>query len=365
MTVSVRPTWKESAARTDFMERTLELARTYDVEEDKGLEIWPNESIPIPPLSEAKKAALSSLLWKTTHIDDTHEKHDERLFDAGQYLEVDARYFNDGREGAYPTAHLRFYPLVQMILMNNVLKKHGFQALLWDGWRSSTTQMDLFDEHADDLRDGHPEWGPEQIRASAQKFVSIATGHPFHPSPHVTGGAIDWTLADLDRNPVNMGCAFDDFSDVAATRYFEELATRRSLTPEEQVAQRNRRIHYRVSTNLGFANYPAEFWHSSLGDQMWGLDHDKDAFYGPAPFATAEKLLGPRTISVNRAGQIEVYQLLIRRLSNPFDAIHAVQTAIRALYVADGVDSPVGLTPKQIRDVIGQATGYSSKLLAD
>ena len=87
-----------------------------------------------------------------------------------------------------------------------------------------------------------------------------------------------------EAQPINMGTHFDDFSEVARTTYYENLKKQRELTSEEEEVLRNRRFLYKVMTDVGFENYPDEWWHYSLGDNMWAkLSGNPKAFYGGFP----------------------------------------------------------------------------------
>ncbi len=47
-------------------------------------------------------------------------------------------------------------------------------------------------------------------------------------------------------------------------------------------AQKNRKIMYQVLSDVGFVNYPTEYWHWSYGDRYWAYHQVQktDALYG-------------------------------------------------------------------------------------
>jgi D-alanyl-D-alanine dipeptidase len=57
-----------------------------------------------------------------------------------------------------------------------------------------------------------------------------------------------------------------------------------SLTDSKAISKtalKNRQIMSEVLTQVGFANYPTEFWHWSYGDRYWAYQQGKDhAIYG-------------------------------------------------------------------------------------
>jgi len=109
----------------------------------------------------------------------------------------------------------------------------------------------------------------------AERFASRYVAPP-HVAPHVSGAAVDLTLADGAGAELDMG-------------------TRVNATPEESgggcytAAQnisttgvQNRAILIRAMGPAGLVNYPTEWWHWSYGDRYWALQADvRHARYGP------------------------------------------------------------------------------------
>ena len=84
------------------------------------------------------------------------------------------------------------------------------------------------------------------------------------PPPHSTGAAVDVTLVDSTGETVNMGSAIDELSARSHPDYFAN-----SLAPVEQQYHANRRLLCQVMIAAGFKRHPEEWWHFSIGDQMW------------------------------------------------------------------------------------------------
>lgn len=83
---------------------------------------------------------------------------------------------------------------------------------------------------------------------------------PGSPPPHATGAAIDLTLCTRQGVDVDMGSPIDENSDRSLPDHFLEK------DPERH---RHRLILLEALQSAGFERHPEEWWHFSLGDQMW------------------------------------------------------------------------------------------------
>jgi D-alanyl-D-alanine dipeptidase len=84
------------------------------------------------------------------------------------------------------------------------------------------------------------------------------------PPPHSTGAAVDVTLVDSTGQTVNMGSVIDELSPASHPDYFAN-----STEPVEQQYHSHRQLLWDVMRYSGFQRHPGEWWHFSLGDQMW------------------------------------------------------------------------------------------------
>ncbi|MEC4819504.1 MAG: M15 family metallopeptidase [Scytonema sp. PMC 1069.18] len=84
------------------------------------------------------------------------------------------------------------------------------------------------------------------------------------PPPHSTGAAVDVTLVDDTGEIVNMGSPIDEMSERSLPDYYAN-----SLDPQAQQYHANRRLLRDILEKGGFKRNPSEWWHFSLGDQMW------------------------------------------------------------------------------------------------
>jgi zinc D-Ala-D-Ala dipeptidase len=112
----------------------------------------------------------------------------------------------------------------------------------------------------------------EQIWADVYKIWAIPSFDLATPPPHSTGAAIDITLVDERGNLVAMGSPIDEMSDRSLPGYFEK-----SQDPIEQQYQHHRQLLDRVMIDVGLVRHPSEWWHFSVGDQLWAwLKHQRD-----------------------------------------------------------------------------------------
>ncbi|MBD2434014.1 MULTISPECIES: M15 family metallopeptidase [Fischerella] len=90
------------------------------------------------------------------------------------------------------------------------------------------------------------------------------------PPPHSTGAAVDVTLVDENGAIVNMGSPIDEMSERSLPNYY--------ANSEQQDAQQyhaNRLLLRDVMEKADFKRNPREWWHFSIGDQMWAWLHNQ------------------------------------------------------------------------------------------
>jgi D-alanyl-D-alanine dipeptidase len=90
------------------------------------------------------------------------------------------------------------------------------------------------------------------------------------PPPHSTGAAVDITLMN-EQGEVDMGSAIDELSARSHPDYYAQ-----AITPETQQYHARRQLLNQVMINAGFRRHPGEWWHFSLGDQMWVWLHHQE-----------------------------------------------------------------------------------------
>ncbi len=147
----------------------------------------------------------------------------------------------------------------------------GWKLKLYDAYRPIGVQQFMVDYTFDSLL---KEYGWEYYSISAQQRQKLweqvyqlwaaPITDPATPPPHSTGAAVDLTLVDQTGKTLGMGGEIDELSPSSHPDYY---ANSRKL-PEKQY-HRYRQVLNQVMTNVGFLRHPEEWWHFSLGDQMW------------------------------------------------------------------------------------------------
>lgn len=152
----------------------------------------------------------------------------------------------------------------------------GLALLVWDGWRPLALQRRLYDDYRVQLV-ATAERSGDAVEDLVEMFVSIPSADPLRPSPHLTGGAVDLTLATVDGEPLDMGGEFDELTSRSATGFYDR-------DPDESTRSFVERRHWlrRVMEKSGFTNFPSEWWHYDFGDQFWGHMKVQHAIYGMA-----------------------------------------------------------------------------------
>ncbi|GAA6618909.1 M15 family metallopeptidase [Scytonema sp. NUACC26] len=84
------------------------------------------------------------------------------------------------------------------------------------------------------------------------------------PPPHSTGAAVDVTLVDDKGKILDMGSPIDEMSERSHPLYFAN-----ATDLQEQQYHAHRQLLCHVMEKAGFKRNPREWWHFSIGDQMW------------------------------------------------------------------------------------------------
>ena len=143
----------------------------------------------------------------------------------------------------------------------------GVRFCLYEGWRSLALQNELFQEMYEKNLHHFPSSSHEELFAETMKLVSPVTlldGSANIP-PHATGAAVDLYLIDSAGTPLDMGLLIDQWSSDVGARLSKTLSPH--IGPK---ARENRKIMSEALSEVGFVNYPHEYWHWSYGD---GIGH--------------------------------------------------------------------------------------------
>jgi D-alanyl-D-alanine dipeptidase len=99
-----------------------------------------------------------------------------------------------------------------------------------------------------------------ELRAEVAKFWAIPSDDPHTPPPHSTGAAIDVSLIAPNGAEADMGSPIDEISDRSHPDYF------RTIAPH---CHYHRQMLAQAMVSAGFSRHPNEWWHFSMGDQLW------------------------------------------------------------------------------------------------
>lgn len=196
-------------------------------------------------------------------------------------------YFKMGIPGSIPECHLRL-GVYERLLEAALQLPDEFRLVVLDGWRPYTVQQYLFDALIKIMERDHPDRSTEQQIAIARNLVSPPSELNLAPSPHLTGGAIDVTLADKKGRLLDMGTLFDEASPLSYTASLEPLT---DPNEAQKTIINNRRILYNIMIDAGFTNLPSEWWHYDFGDQLWAwYSGNNQAIYGAIQPDSLDKL---------------------------------------------------------------------------
>lgn len=170
---------------------------------------------------------------KTTIIDSLSSEWSEVRFDSTDVINrmAYADTANFMHQKVYPCARCLLRPEVATALdkAHNLAAEKGYRLVLFDCYRPYPIQYKMYEI------------------VNNPKYVA----KPGKGSNHNRGRAVDISLADADGNLLDMGGAFDDFSEVSHP-YYKGISRK---------ARKNRRLLQNIMTQAGFSIYPYEWWH--------------------------------------------------------------------------------------------------------
>lgn len=197
---------------------------------------------------------------------------------------------------------LRRRVLVALLRARDALeaRRPGWTLKLFDAYRPNAVQAFMvwreFQRQADLLGTSLAGWADaaevqarnpdlyERLADRVFEFWGIPSDDPRTPPPHSTGAAVDLSLADAAGQEVDMGCPIDETSERAYPDHYA-----RAASPALARCHEHRLLLDEVMRSAGFSRHGNEWWHFSLGDQMWAWTTGAPvAIYGrAAKFADA------------------------------------------------------------------------------
>lgn len=196
--------------------------------------------------------------------------------------------------------YLRKTVLSRLIRARGKLLCFGYDLRVYDGWRSTELQENLFwfylkqftlnsfpqtqilfenAREVSEIKNRFYQLSPttqEALRKANCKYVSWPSKNASFPSPHSTGGSVDvWLFKD--NRPLDLGVPFDWMEETAGA--FFHLRKDRVKFPNDEDVCRYRTRLILAMVEAGFTCYEPEFWHFNLGNQMDGLVKKTNACY--------------------------------------------------------------------------------------
>jgi D-alanyl-D-alanine dipeptidase len=166
--------------------------------------------------------------------------------------------------------HLRESVIAALITAQAELQQRhpGWRIQIFDAYRPVAVQQFMVDRtfaevvQAQKLNPEHlSDAQRDTIWQEVYQIWAVPSPNPMTPPPHSTGAAIDLTLVDAKGQTIDMGSAIDELSPRSHPDYYAN----HSQKPYHEHRQLLRDVMYAA----GFRRHPGEWWHFSLGDQMW------------------------------------------------------------------------------------------------
>ncbi len=174
--------------------------------------------------------------------------------------------------------HLRYNPDFRLrettasrLFQAELLLPSDIKLFIKECYRPLDIQHQYFDAYLGRLRKIRSDLSESDLRIEAAKYVA-----PPEFATHATGGAFDVTLIYSSEELVDMGTVYDAEPSECDNACFTDAP---NISPQ---AKKNRVLLKACLENVGFANYPYEWWHWSFGDRYWAYSTGQNhAIYGP------------------------------------------------------------------------------------
>lgn len=206
----------------------------------------------IPPPSKSASFATSQVPCRPVNDSFVRVK-------SGNNILIDMQYVKDGIPFAVSNCYMRRDVYRKLIRVAGKLPSQ-YKLKILDAWRPLVVQEFLYQKYEGLIRERFQHLPKQQLIQVINSFVLPPFADEMNPPVHTTGGAIDLTILDETGKELDMGTAFDDFSEKAHTRYFDSDVTQVTL---------NRRLLYHAMISEGFTNLPSEWWHYDYGTSIW------------------------------------------------------------------------------------------------
>ncbi|MEH2245900.1 M15 family metallopeptidase [Nostoc sp.] len=162
----------------------------------------------------------------------------ENLLQAQNYLDV-----------LHPNWRIQIFDAYRPIAVQQFMVDYSFVQALQD---RALTEVELSSNQR------------QEIWEAVYEIWAVPSLDEKTPPPHSTGAAVDVTLLDDAGQIVNMGSPIDEMSERSHPDYYAN-----SDHPQAQKYHAHRQLLRDVMLKAGFQRNPREWWHFSVGDQMW------------------------------------------------------------------------------------------------
>jgi D-alanyl-D-alanine dipeptidase len=233
---------------------------------------------PIPDLSRFRSDKSSYRDYQIHPVSEPCIKVNGDLLCQSYYWHYDPRPL-----GAMEEIFLRERLISKLIKIDEDLHSLGLRLLIQEGYRPPSVQRFVQEVSVlKGLRKENPELTETELQERVKIFAASVNGDIHSsPPPHSTGGVADLTIVYTESGkPVDMGKKIGGKDSLYKTAFPDALE---SLGPEFEEARQFRRLLFWLVAKQHMAVNPTEWWHLSLGDQMWAWIFEMPfAIYGAA-----------------------------------------------------------------------------------
>ncbi|MEC4892079.1 MAG: M15 family metallopeptidase [Oscillatoria sp. PMC 1051.18] len=189
------------------------------------------------------------------------------------YVKLGADY------GGVNPYYLRLGVVKALVTAQNYLEQlfPGGKILIFDAYRPVAVQQFMVDytfaqvlQERGLRKENLSEPESQAIWQEVYQLWAIPSLDPAMPPPHATGAAVDVTLVDEEGKIVEMGSEIDELSPRSQPLFYAQ-----DSSSEGKKYHANRELLHQVMLKAGFQRHLGEWWHFSLGDQMWAWLHEQ------------------------------------------------------------------------------------------
>jgi zinc D-Ala-D-Ala dipeptidase len=189
-----------------------------------------------------------------TEVVENGEKFVELNSGDSEKMVVFSKAFKDEKKGSIEQSLVRESVKKLLITVSNSLPS-GYKLVVWETYTPRSLHESLRNK-----------------KLTEEEMASIS---------HMTGGAVDVSLADEKGNLLQMGTDLNHGAPQnKSTFYFEEMSEKGVVLSDiNSEIRKNRRILYHAMNDAGFINNPLAWFHWDYGNAWWANATGNVAFY--------------------------------------------------------------------------------------